>query len=448
MPSEATDYSGLDHPSSRHRQIPVWILTTFAVGYLAHEAALIFIWVVSSFFLFVLIDRPLASLTKRGFSPFFSALALVSLFGLAVAGAFSLLYYFAPDLNSEFVLYKSTITKIYSSISRSIGTWMHAFSKMDAAGSGTSIKNVTPVEVVEHGPLRGTFGMSMLHGLGAMITVVTFAILCPVLTFFMIAERKSFASVLKRAFRDSANPGVIWNRLTEMTSAFFIGNLVLVAVTFPLFALIFRFFGVESPIFLAGLSSILNAVPFLGSVLCGALPVLNLLAHQGAFGQAMGLFAVCLLVHFTVANLVTPKLLGSKVDLNATTSTIALIVWGELWGAMGLLLAIPLTAGIKILFQYSDNGALHWLAMLMSDDPESLLHTLNHRVPSFLRGYEQAMRFGNSIWRRRPAEDNSVATEEAVILKENAERFQSEIEKSAKSPREIAHGSSEAPPPV
>jgi predicted PurR-regulated permease PerM len=71
-------------------------------------------------------------------------------------------------------------------------------------------------------------------------------------------------------------------------------------------------------------------------------------------------------VHFVIANFVTPKILGSRVDINAATSTIALLVWGELWGGLGLLLAIPLTSLIKILLENSGSEWLHWFASLMS----------------------------------------------------------------------------------
>ena len=69
----------------------------------------------------------------------------------------------------------------------------------------------------------------------------------------------------------------------------------------------------------------------------------------------------------------TPKVLGSKVDINATTSTIALIAWGELWGGLGLILAIPVTAAIKILFEYSSSEWLRWFAALMSENVDKAL---------------------------------------------------------------------------
>ena len=52
-------------------------------------------------------------------------------------------------------------------------------------------------------------------------------------------------------------------------------------------------------------------------------------------------------VHFLATNLLTPKLVGHSVRLNPLTVTIAMMFWGWLWGTVGLVLAVPLTAAIK-----------------------------------------------------------------------------------------------------
>jgi predicted PurR-regulated permease PerM len=49
----------------------------------------------------------------------------------------------------------------------------------------------------------------------------------------------------------------------------------------------------------------------------------------------------------TALNLLYPKLVGSRVHLNPLAVTVALMFWGTLWGAIGLVFAIPITAGIK-----------------------------------------------------------------------------------------------------
>ena len=49
-------------------------------------------------------------------------------------------------------------------------------------------------------------------------------------------------------------------------------------------------------------------------------------------------------------NVLYPKLIGKRLQLNPLAVTIALLIWGWLWGAVGLILAVPLTAALKIIF--------------------------------------------------------------------------------------------------
>ena len=55
-------------------------------------------------------------------------------------------------------------------------------------------------------------------------------------------------------------------------------------------------------------------------------------------------------LHLLGLNVLYPKFLGSRLQLNPLAVTIALLFWGWLWGAVGLILAIPITAAMKIIF--------------------------------------------------------------------------------------------------
>jgi len=58
-------------------------------------------------------------------------------------------------------------------------------------------------------------------------------------------------------------------------------------------------------------------------------------------------------IHMLANNLLAPALVGKKVQLNALSITIALLFWGWIWGGMGLLLAIPLTAALRVICDHT-----------------------------------------------------------------------------------------------
>ena len=72
-----------------------------------------------------------------------------------------------------------------------------------------------------------------------------------------------------------------------------------------------------------------------------ALPVYKTLAPYLLVGSAVSV------LHLLALNLFYPKVVGSRVHLNPLVVTVALMIWTALWGAVGLILAIPLTAGVK-----------------------------------------------------------------------------------------------------
>jgi predicted PurR-regulated permease PerM len=65
---------------------------------------------------------------------------------------------------------------------------------------------------------------------------------------------------------------------------------------------------------------------------------------------------VCVVaLHLLALNVLYPKLLGSRLRINPLAVTIALLFWGAVWGAVGLVLAIPITGAIKIVFDHVES---------------------------------------------------------------------------------------------
>ena len=54
-------------------------------------------------------------------------------------------------------------------------------------------------------------------------------------------------------------------------------------------------------------------------------------------------------LHLVAMNVLYPKILGKRLQLNPLAVTLSLLFWGWLWGAMGLILAVPITGAMKII---------------------------------------------------------------------------------------------------
>jgi predicted PurR-regulated permease PerM len=112
-------------------------------------------------------------------------------------------------------------------------------------------------------------------------------------------------------------------------------------------SLIFWKMSLPYPLLIGPLSGFFSLVPYIGLPLALAPPLLVSPMVFHSFSSYVLLSATVMLLHIVALNLLYPKLVGSRVHLNPLVVTVALMFWGFLWDAAGLVLAIPLTAGIK-----------------------------------------------------------------------------------------------------
>src|SRR5260370_40006015 len=79
------------------------------------------------------------------------------------------------------------------------------------------------------------------------------------------------------------------------------------------------------------------------------------LAKWRTLGQFVLIAATLTTIHVLAINLIAPKLVGRRVRLNAVAITIALLFWGWVWGGMGLVLAIPITATLRVICDHTES---------------------------------------------------------------------------------------------
>ena len=116
----------------------------------------------------------------------------------------------------------------------------------------------------------------------------------------------------------------------------------------------FAILGLPFFYFIGFISGFLSLVPYLGVVLAMAPPIFVSMGHISS-GDAVVVVMIVLGLHLIALNVLYPKFLGNRLQLNPLAVTIALLVWGWLWGAMGLVLAVPITAAMKIVFDHIES---------------------------------------------------------------------------------------------
>jgi predicted PurR-regulated permease PerM len=144
--------------------------------------------------------------------------------------------------------------------------------------------------------------------------------------------------------------GRAWEGVAHIARGYVIGNFLLGLLLGGLSCVFFFFIRLPYWPIIGPLSGFLSLVPYVGMPLAMAPP---LIAGLAAYDQPAIYIMIALVVavlHLAALNVLYPKIVGSRVHLNPLIVTIALMFWGTLWGGIGLVLAIPITAGIKAVF--------------------------------------------------------------------------------------------------
>jgi predicted PurR-regulated permease PerM len=206
--------------------------------------------------------------------------------------------------------------------------------------------------VSESNPVRDAL-LGRLGSLYSFLFAVTFI---PFLLFFMLAAKSQVWHATMELFpvdkRTQAKDTLA--DVTHVLRSYLAGSalvaLLLVLASWGFFWLL----GIEFPFLVALVSGLCNMVPYIGAVMSWIPPLLVGLKQFHSVGPFIGIFAMLTFFHIIAANLLVPALVGWRVRLNAVALTISLLFWGWLWGAMGLILAIPITAVIKVICDHVD----------------------------------------------------------------------------------------------
>jgi len=206
----------------------------------------------------------------------------------------------------------------------------------------------------------------LLQGVGSLYSILIVATFVPFLVFFMLATKRRIWKATIELFPEQHQPRVrgALSQVSSMLRSFVAGNALVALILMVASGLFFLAIHLEYP-FLAGcVSGLLNLVPYLGAVLAWIPPFLIGLGQWNTFGPYLGTAAMLTVLHLVGLNILMPAIVGRRVQLNALAVTVSLLFWGWLWGGIGLILAIPITASVKAICDHAEGWEPvgRWLA--------------------------------------------------------------------------------------
>ena len=317
----------------------VGIGAILAICYFGEET--LFTILVSALLAFIL--APLADLFTQLLLPRWLAAALsVGLLMAALAGAGYYGINQASNLLSELPNYSGQIRQKVSQITSKA----HNLEVLAPAQEKGAVK--------VHETTNWTDLLS--HGFGSVTEVGLYASFIPFLAFFMLTwqdhARAATVGLFPLESRHEAYSTL--GQISRMVRSFIVGNLLIGLLIGGISTVVFGFLGIPFFYFAGFASGFLSLVPYLGVILALLPPFFVGIGHLSwpkVTWIALGVFTL----HIVSLNVLYPKFLGGRLRLNPLALTIALLVWAWLWGAAGLVLAVPITAGMKIVCDHVES---------------------------------------------------------------------------------------------
>ena len=126
-------------------------------------------------------------------------------------------------------------------------------------------------------------------------------------------------------------------------------------------------FGVKHAILIGVTFAILNLIPYLGPLIGNLVGIMLTLTASQNFTHVFIVLITIAIVQFFDNNIIFPRIVGSKVKINALASIVGIVIGGTIAGIPGMFLSIPIMAILKIIFDKSDH-LKQWGILLGEDD--------------------------------------------------------------------------------
>jgi predicted PurR-regulated permease PerM len=212
---------------------------------------------------------------------------------------------------------------------------------------------------------------ALLSGtLGATTSTFADLSLMPIFIFFFLYYRNFFMDFLNRILASTPNENIldVGYKVQAVVKNHIMGLFLVIVILAALNTVGLLLLGVKYAFFFGALAAFLNIIPYLGILIGSVLPITMALLTKDSIWYAVGVAAVFAFVQFLEGNFITPNIVGSKVGVNPLAAIVALILGGMIWGVAGMILSIPFTAILKVIFDHVPG--LEPIGFLLGEPPK------------------------------------------------------------------------------
>ncbi|WP_197492223.1 AI-2E family transporter [Arachidicoccus ginsenosidimutans] len=275
------------------------------------------------------------------------AIAAIICMLLAIVITATIIYF----ISAQIISFKEdlpALTKNLNKASDNVQLYMQEHFHVTPGKLNTSLENIRTKALASAPEILGST-FSTLSG------ILEYAVLIPIYTFLLLLYRRLVVRFIIACFSEVNLEAVaaVLGRTKYVIRSYIFGLLIEMLLVALMTFIGLLIVGSKYALLLAFIVSVLNLIPYLG-VLTAAIISIIITASSSEPVVVAGVLIVIVVVHLIDSNILLPKVVGSKVRINALVTIVGVIIGSELWGIPGMFLAVPVMAIMKVLFDGVD----------------------------------------------------------------------------------------------
>jgi predicted PurR-regulated permease PerM len=362
------------------------VIGLVVIGFTLRELSTIFIPFVIAYFLFFAFSPMNEYLSKLKIPKFAIILFDILIIVLATWGVSAFIIGSFSQFTDQLPVFETKLNQIVRNASLGLGI-------KDPFYNNFTMENL--VSHIDYKPIAGNIFTSTFSLLGSVFFILFFFV-------FVVTGHNNIYEAIKKRFvhrkselgpeklnsisADSENKETMGEKLeretsdredklagtfkniTEQIQRYILTKICVnlgAGISVFIVCLIFR---IDFPIVWALFTFLFNFIPSLGSAIALVLPVIFVLIQTGSAGFTILIAAIIGALQTLFFNILEPQLIGRRLNLNPLLILLSVLLWGYVFGIIGMLLSVPLTAIIKIIMSNSESRDMQFLSDLMSKD--------------------------------------------------------------------------------
>jgi len=204
--------------------------------------------------------------------------------------------------------------------------------------------------------------------------------LIPVYIFLILFYQPLILDFIRKLFGDDnkAQVSEIVTKTKSVIQHYLVGLVIEFVIIAILYSVTLLVLGIDYAIMLGIIAAMLNVIPYIGGFVGIALPMMIAIVTKSTGWYAVYVLVIFYIIQLIDNHFIIPKIVASKVKINALFAIIVVLVGNALWGIPGMFLSIPLLAIVKLIFDHIE--ALKPWGFLLGDTMPSILKIKTIRI--------------------------------------------------------------------